>query len=324
MSKNDVTPQQAFDQFMYAYASQPLDHGIAIAVSGGPDSMALLKCAHVWASQNNIQLHALTVDHGLRKEAAEEAAAVGECCKKLHVPHQILSPDQPIGSTRVQENARQIRYELINGFMQTNSMKCLLLGHHLDDQFETFLMRLSRGSGLKGLNGIRAVSTRGSITLLRPFLPVAKSTLVSYCEQHSIPYVRDPSNGDTSYDRAQLRAITPQLTECGLSAQNVESARQKLEDAESYIQSVLAPLMDKYFSEQTFGIPKTCFLELHPYIQGRLISDILVRIGGGYPPRHKALTDLIIRMKQQDFTGATLHRCQIRQKDDSFMITAEV
>jgi tRNA(Ile)-lysidine synthase len=190
-----------------------------LAVSGGPDSTALLVMAANWARRRERpRIEAATVDHGLRPEGADEAAAVGDLCRKLGVPHRTLlwRGDKP--KTRLQERAREARYALLADHARAVGAEVVVTAHHLDDQAETVLFRLLRGSGMSGLAGMAARTTRDGLTLLRPLLSLAKTDLVAYCEAEGVAFARDPSNEDPRYARTRMRALLETLSAEGLDA----------------------------------------------------------------------------------------------------------
>lgn len=168
-----------------------------IAVSGGPDSMALLALMH---SAFPGQVEAATVDHQLRPESGQEAAMVADWCASRAIPHVILAPASPITGS-LQAAAREARYQLLENWRQERGLDWLLTAHHADDQAETLLMRLNRGSGVSGLAGVRARNGR----LLRPLLDWRRSELGSIAEQLALPVVHDPSNIDPRFDRVAMR-----------------------------------------------------------------------------------------------------------------------
>jgi len=169
-----------------------------LAISGGPDSLALLLLAHA-GFPNHIA--AATVDHGLRREASDEAQYVGEICRDLGVPHAILSPPSPI-TGNLQSQARKARYALLEDWRARENLGWIATAHHADDQLETLVMRLNRSSGVAGLAGIRA--RNGSI--VRPVLGWQRIELGDILAEADLPFVDDPSNRDHRYDRARLRA----------------------------------------------------------------------------------------------------------------------
>lgn len=179
---------------------------VGIAVSGGPDSVALLLLA---AAARPRLIRAATVDHGLRVESSAEAEAVGRLCERLGVPHHVLRPDwshKP--RTAIQEKARAARYLLLGEWVLGEQLAALVTGHHLDDQAETFLMRLARGAGVKGLAAMRgaaAVPGHPSIALLRPLLGWRRSDLGQLCADAGVPPTTDPSNDDAHFERVRVR-----------------------------------------------------------------------------------------------------------------------
>lgn len=201
--------------------------GVLLAVSGGPDSVALMLLAHAWvqacsgagAGQSRstpVGLAVATVDHGLRPQSGQEAKAVANWAAALGLPHRILAwrGDKP--ATRVQERAREARYALLFAHALEIGADYILTAHHADDQAETILFRLLRGSGLSGLAGMSGAAPRGALIHLRPLLDCPKDALIAVCEAGGHPYFRDASNENLAYARARLRKLAPILAEEGL------------------------------------------------------------------------------------------------------------
>ena len=170
---------------------------IGAAVSGGPDSLALLLLA---CAAFPDRVEAATVDHGLRPESAAEARFVADLCARLGVPHATLRPDSPIEGN-LQSGARRARYALLEGWRRELGLSWVLTGHHEDDQAETLLMRLNRGAGVGGLAGVREANAR----VLRPLLGWRREELAGIVREAGIEPVDDPSNADERFDRARLR-----------------------------------------------------------------------------------------------------------------------
>ena len=186
-------------------------------MSGGPDSTALMAAAAALGPAGTV--HVATVDHGLRQEAAAEAAAVASLCGRFGFPHRILSWLGPKPARGLQASARAARYDLLAAHAEAVGAAFVLTGHTRDDQAETVLMRLLAGSGPAGLAGMRPErSLTRAIRLARPFLGLAKAELVAYCEARGLAFARDPSNGDDRFARARLRRLLPELGREGLSA----------------------------------------------------------------------------------------------------------
>jgi tRNA(Ile)-lysidine synthase len=178
---------------------------LGIAVSGGPDSLALLLLA---AAARPDSVEAASVDHALRPEGREEAQLVARVCEQLGVPHQILTVEWSTKpETAIQEEARLARYRLLGAWAQQRSLSAVATAHHLDDQAETFVMRLARGAGVRGLAGIRAAAIvpGTDVPLLRPLLGWRRSELEHVCATAGIKPVLDPSNEDEQYERVRVR-----------------------------------------------------------------------------------------------------------------------
>ncbi len=175
---------------------------LGLAVSGGPDSIALLLLAH--AAMPDV-IEAATVDHGLRPEAADEAAMVADLCAELGVEHRILTVEVAEGN--LQNEARKARYQALAGWMNERGLSTLATGHHADDQAETLMMRLNRGSGVAGLAGIRSLGRipATELPLVRPFLEWRRSELAEVCQAADIVPATDPSNEDDAFDRVRIR-----------------------------------------------------------------------------------------------------------------------
>ena len=180
---------------------------VGVAVSGGPDSVGLLLLA---AAARPGPIEAATVDHGLRPGSRDEAQRVARLCERLRVPHRILTVQwarKP--ATAIQERARTARYHHLAEWARARGLAAILTAHHVEDQAETLIMRLSRGSGVRGLAGMRPVSlVPGSdIALLRPLLGWRRSELLAICEAAGIDPATDPSNEDDRFERVRVRRL---------------------------------------------------------------------------------------------------------------------
>jgi tRNA(Ile)-lysidine synthase len=183
----------------------PPDARLGIAVSGGPDSMALLLLA---AAARSGQIEAATVDHGLREESRAEAEMVAGICEQLAVPHAILTARwETKPATAIQERARSERYRLLGFWAEERGLDALATAHHADDQAETLLMRLNRGSGVRGLAGIRrkSVAAGTQVRLVRPLLGWRRGELDQICADAGLVPASDPSNEDERFERIRFR-----------------------------------------------------------------------------------------------------------------------
>ena len=194
---------------------------VGIAVSGGPDSLALLLLANAaWPGR----IRAATVDHQLRPEAAAEAAFVAAICAERAIPHAILVPESPITGS-LQNAARLVRYALLESWRAGQGALCMMTAHHADDQAETLLMRLNRGAGVGGLAGIRAANGR----LVRPLLGWRRAELEALVVEAGIVPLRDPSNADPRFDRVRMRQALAQAS--WISVASLSKSAANLADA---------------------------------------------------------------------------------------------
>ena len=202
---------------------------LLVAVSGGPDSVALLALLAEWArAPGRPRLLAATVDHGLRAESAAEAAAVADLCERLGVLHAVLRWEGLKPATGLQAQARSARYTLLAREAERLGGATLVTAHTLDDQAETLLMRLAHGSGPSGLTGMRARGEKEGVALARPLLAVPKARLGATAEARGLPFVRDPSNADQRFERVRWRETMPLLAEQGLTAERLGRLAQRL------------------------------------------------------------------------------------------------
>ncbi len=210
---------------------------IGIGVSGGPDSMALLKLLSKWSIENKgPEILAITVNHCLRKEAALEAKMVEEYANNLaNVFHVTIKWEGDKPNTGIMEEAREARYKLMANVLKKQGGRVLFLAHHMNDQAETVLFRLSKGSGIKGLCGIRKVQEMldTEMVLVRPLLSTAKDELVEYCKAEKINFVNDPTNKNEKYARARLRKSFEILEKEGLSAERMAKLAERVAKADT-------------------------------------------------------------------------------------------
>lgn len=204
------------------------EDGLIVAVSGGPDSVALLALLAEWTGKGRPRLLAVTVDHGLRAEAAQEALVVAELCARLGVEHRTRRwlGDKP--QTALQEKARAARYALLAQEARAFGATAIVTAHTADDQAETLLMRLAAGSGVAGLAGMAPRGSVNGIVLARPLLGIGKSRLVATCGARGLSFVRDPSNDDPRFTRIRWRRLLPDLAEAGLSAGRLGQLARRL------------------------------------------------------------------------------------------------
>jgi tRNA(Ile)-lysidine synthase len=254
-----------------------------IAVSGGPDSMALLLLAHgAWPGR----VEAATVDHQLRSGSADEAAHVARVCAAHSIPHRILTPDSPITGS-IQTAARAARYALLARWRAAAAIDWVMTAHHADDQFETLIMRLNSRSGLAGLCGIRA--RQGHV--LRPFLRLRRDTLADWIAQQGVPVVDDPSNRNHDFDRARLRAAL--VGQTWFDPEAAADSMAFLAEAEAALEWTTEQLVAQRVRVDGEGRVILDSKGLPPELLRRLMIAALDQVQPGYQPRGAALQGAI-------------------------------
>ena len=268
------------------------DEPLGVAVSGGPDSLALLLLACAAYPRCAV---AATVDHGLRPAAAAEAAMVGELCGRLGVPHVTLRGDaaqEPRGS--VQDRARRLRYRLLGAWGERGGAGWIATGHHRDDQAETFLMRAARGAGVGGLAGVRTRTELAgmAVPLIRPVLGWTRAELAAIAA--GLAAVDDPANRDPAHDRTAFRALL--RDNAVLRAEGLARAAANLADAERALDWTAGRLAAERLHRDGEALLLTTPLDLPRELLRRLVLMALAQAGGALPPRGGAVERLIERL----------------------------
>jgi tRNA(Ile)-lysidine synthase len=293
----------------------PSASSVAVAVSGGGDSMALAVLLQEWAKANNCKLTAFTVDHGLRAGSGDEALAVQKTLSARGIPHEILKWEGDKPRTHIQEDARAARYRLLCEACRRSNIPVLAVAHNLEDQVETFWMRLAHGSGLDGLAAMAQSRAEDGITIIRPLLDVPREELRSYCKGQRVEWIEDPSNANEKFLRVKLRRFEALLGEEGLTPQRLTQVLQKLGDARDALQSVAATYFKTLATVHPEGYVslKTAEWKNLPVdLQRRLLSLCFAPLSrGGYAAGFDAVEDLRLALLESEFTGRTLVSCEI-------------
>jgi tRNA(Ile)-lysidine synthase len=253
---------------------------VGVAVSGGPDSLALLLLA---AAARPELIEAATVDHGLRTESADEAAMVGSLCARLGVPHRTLLADwsEP-PAANVQAQARAMRYRLLNEWAVDRGLPAIATAHHADDQAETLLMRLARGAGVGGLGGTRARRALSEeVELIRPLLGWRKAELVALATKAGLNPVDDPSNRDPRHDRSRIRQWLAGSDWADPARLAVSASA--IRDADEALDWALAPLIASRI-KQDGGTLQIEPFDLPRELKRRLLLAAFAELGAA-PPR---------------------------------------
>ncbi len=277
------------------FASLAREPALVLAVSGGPDSTALLWLAARWRKRlrRGPKLIAVTVDHGLRKESAREALAVKRLATKLEVEHRTLRWTGAKPKTGIQEAARDARYRLLAKAANKAGAQHIVTAHTQDDQAETVLFRIMRGSGLSGLRGMMVISslpdsakrtTRPSIA--RPFLSIPKSRLLATLAAANVPFATDPSNRDPRFTRPRLRELLPPLAAEGLTAARLALLAERVTRAENVIQDALNDALMRlapgpWAGEGPLAVDAVAFGQLADEIRLRMLGRLIGWTGTG-------------------------------------------
>ena len=254
--------------------------------------MALALLAAEWAKARNLSLTALTVDHGLRPESAREAEQVVAWLRARNIACDMLRWNPPaIPQANIQAAARDARYQLMSDWCAEHHVQHLLLGHHLEDQAETFLIRLGRGSGVDGLSAMHPITELHGLTLLRPLLSVEKTRLRAVLDASGQDWIEDPSNQNPLYTRVKLRNLLPVLKEAGISAQRLADTAERMQRARSFLDQC----EDEAYARVVNGphLDRAAFAELHAEIGLRVLARLIgEQTGDAYRPRFDELERL--------------------------------
>ncbi|GFE51493.1 tRNA(Ile)-lysidine synthase [Roseobacter cerasinus] len=310
-----------------AVAQHLLPHppaGLGVAVSGGSDSTALLHLLYKVAQSYSITLHAVTVDHKLRPEAACEAAQVAQLCRDLDIPHTVLSWTDWDGRGNLQKAARDARYRLIGAWARDQALDAVALGHTLDDQAETVLMRLARGSGVDGLAAMAPRRLSQGITWIRPLLGLTRAELRSDLQAQGVPWVDDPSNDDLRFDRVRMRQALALLAPLGIDAQALGQVAFNMARARDALgwQAFLEARRIARIDAGAVRIDWRSYRTLPDEAARRILLSAIGWISGsGYAPRRRPVLGLIDALKQG--TGGTVDGVQAWRDRDTLWVVRE-
>nr|WP_237072607.1 tRNA lysidine(34) synthetase TilS [Pseudaestuariivita rosea] len=320
-----MTTQDAFEHNLDTLLGGIIPKSIAIAVSGGGDSMALLHLTRNWARAKSCKTHAVTIDHGLRPEAKDEADFVAKTCRNLSVPHSILSWKQHPGTGNLQAQAREARYDLIGDWARANDIPVLLLGHTSDDQAETVLMRLARGSGVDGLAGMPRKRQDRQVQWLRPLLNISRQALRDDLTTIGAAWIDDPSNDDPRFDRVKARQLMQALAPMGLTQKRLVQMAQHMADARHVLEIATKKLAEDSVQiiAGSVRIETAIWRDAPADLRHRLLAHALCWVSQQtYRPRFSALTKLARGLIQGD--NGSLHGALVFQKADHIWITREL
>lgn len=306
---------QKFIKFMNEFSGQKL----AVAVSGGVDSVCLL----CWLNEIGARPIALHVNHGLRPAARTEAAYVRDLCAARGIECHILNWTGEKPATGIEAAARTARYKLMTDFCRDNGVDALLVAHQADDQIETFLMNLGRGSGLTGLAAMRPVTMRDGVKIVRPLLGVWRRELREYCDRNRIKYFSDEMNDDERYTRVRIRKNRYLMADkLGISDERILLAIQNLGRVRDAIETNVADMVARVTQNNRAVFPDSFLFDQDDDIRLKFIGTLIQKIGGdNYQPRLNSLERALDNLGHD--CQFTLGHCTIRRLNNNILVVPE-
>ena len=297
-----------------------------VAVSGGPDSLALVALTQAYSHEKKTKFHYVLVDHNIRTNSKTEAKKVKNLLKINKINLNIILNRKKI-TKNIQSEARNIRYEILIKYCKNKKITTLLTGHNLEDQVETFFIRLSRGSGLKGLSSMSSLSKINSkINLYRPLLDVKKSFLIKISKNIFGKYIKDPSNKNLKYLRSRVRNLKKPLENSGIEYDQIIKSINNLalskETLNEYLDEILKNTIRKKGKEIVLNFKK--FKKYNMEIKIALINESIKRLRKNYYSlRSKKVENLINNLEKRNFKKSTLGGCIFIIKKDNLCLMIE-
>jgi len=292
---------------------------VALAVSGGPDSLALLHLAHRLhvAGAFRAEITVLTVDHGLRAASRDEAIMVAALAAQSGFDHAILDwPPSERPRTGLQEAARDARYRLMAEYCHAHGIPALVTAHQLEDQAETMLMRLARGSGLDGLAAIPETSHWAGLVILRPLLSTLKARLMATLREAGIDWVEDPSNRDARYERARIRAAREAMEALGLTPEALGRSARRLARAREALDHAAEDFLASNCTTSGAGyctLDVEALLALPEEIALRALGSVVEAVGARQAiSRLAKLESLLAAIRERPAATQTLGGCRLQ------------
>ena len=304
-----------------------INESFAVAVSGGPDSLALAFLTRVFSIKYNLKSKYFIVDHKLRKESTQEAKKVKKILNKYGIKLEILSWIGKKPVSNIQSKSRKKRYDLLFSKCKSLKISNLIIGHHQDDLFENFFIRMIRGSGLKGLTSLEKEITINNINLIRPLLNFEKKNLEYISRQVFNFYVKDPSNENENFKRIKIRKIINEFKKSGLEKDKFHLTLKNLKSSNNSL---------KFYTEQNkksnmhfdkknnILFLNEIFFEQPYEVVFRSFSDSLKMIGGRYfSARGKKIDNILQMIKNDALKKTTLASCIVKKVNQTVIISKE-
>ncbi len=296
---------------------------IVVAVSGGSDSLALTVLTKVYGFENKIKIFYVLIDHNIRKNSSKEANVVKKLLKKFNENLTIIKNKKTI-DRNIQSSAREVRYSLLTSFCNKKNIKTILTAHNLEDQVETFFIRLSRGSGLHGLSSMKpTVKIKGNIDLVRPLLGLKREQLKNITKCTFGSFIKDPSNDNIKFLRTKVRNLKDPLEKSGInydqifkSINNLASSRDTLD---LYLNKIYKDFIKK--NKKEIVIKYDNFSILADEIKMRILTKSIKDLSNSYySPRAKKVLNLLKKIDTIDPYSQTLAGCDILRDKNKIIL----
>ena len=297
-----------------------------VAVSGGPDSLALTALTKLYSLKNRKKFFYVLINHNIRSNSRNEAKQVKNLLRKFTIKLNIINNTKKI-TKNIQGEARKIRYEKLINFCKKKNISTIITAHNLEDQVETFFIRLSRGSGLTGLSSMKTLSKlEKGIYLYRPLLETKKKYLIKISKTIFKKYFKDPSNLNKKYLRSKIRNLKDPLKKSGIeydqiirSIKNLASSRITIDE---YVKKTIQQIVTQTRSEVLIDFKN--FKKINNDIKISVINEAIKKIKKNYyNPRSKKVVNLIRNIENKKFTKATLGGCVFLKKKDFLSLKIE-
>ena len=319
LAANQTDPAISPPEAAALFGQLGVDTGVLLAVSGGPDSLAMMTLFAEWRGVHrpDLVVEVATVDHGLRPESRQEAEMVASWARDLGFVHHVLAAEEIDAERNVQDQARRERYRLLVECAMTRGLSSVMTAHHLDDQAETVLIRLGRGAGVDGLTAMLPDTMWPGIHLLRPFLDVPKSRLLASLDVTGQRALDDPSNDLERFQRGRLRKLMPALAREGITTDRLAATARRMQRARAALERFTSDHLDRVSVLDAGGfatVDPGGLLDAPEEIALRALSRLVRGIGGStYPQPLDRVERLLVRIGDEDtrFAGATLGGCRI-------------
>ena len=298
-----------------------------VAVSGGPDSLALVALTKAYTFCKKTMFYYLLVDHNIRKNSSQEAAKVKKLLKKKHFNLKVLLNKKKI-TKNIQAEARNVRYDTLKSFCKKNNIKVILTAHNLEDQVETFLIRLSRGSGLKGLSAMKSKTMiDNQLILFRPLLDTQKRFLIKISKIIFGKYFKDPSNRNEKYLRTRVRNLKKPLEKSGIMYEKIFKSIQNLSQSKITLDRYLSKIFKEFIKKKSNSeilINFKKYQHLNNDTKIAVINHSIKQLKRNYYDlRSKKIENLISNLDKKNFKNSTLGGCIFFKKGEYLCLKVE-